>query len=655
MQKSNKYPKMFEPGYIGRMRVKNRVVMPPMHVAITGSDGSPDERYIKYYEERAKGGVGLIITEAASVVDDTSSTGPRSIYISKHSQIPDYERLTEAIHKYDAKVFAQLYHGGATCKPQFIQADQPVAPSDVPAGPGGLVPRALTTEEVKEMAQKFIDAAVIAQLSGYDGVVLHTAHGYLMAEFISPYYNKRTDEYGGSFENRMRFHKEIIEGIRKACGPAFPISVRMCGDEMTDIEGFMDLEYGIKVARYLQDECGIDVMDLSCGSAVNPNANCEPYSYKAGWKKHVGKAYKEALDIPVIQTNTIKAPETAEQFLEEGICDFVAVGRGHFADPEWVKKAYEGRADEIRKCIGCMYCRERVIWKGLSVDCTVNPRIGCEYIYDAEPPKTGDGRPVAVIGAGPAGLEAAKVLADRGFAVTVYEKDEKAGGRMNLADKPRFKENITDLTATMMRECELRGVTFKFGTAATAEMVKAELDPVGVFICTGADWLMPPIPGIEKARVCTPEDVLLGRVHAGKTAVVVGSGNTGLECVEKLQDDGAKVAMVDMLDEAGKGMYPIILNDLMSRITPHEPEVLLSHKLLEITDDGVVVEDVATGETKNVSGELICLSLGSRPNEELIESFRETFEKVLVIGSAVQDGRIHDATKQAYTKGYVFE
>ena len=169
MQKSNKYPKMFEPGYIGRMRVKNRVVMPPMHVAITGSDGSPDERYIKYYEERAKGGVGLIITEAASVVDDTSSTGPRSIYISKHSQIPDYERLTEAIHKYDAKVFAQLYHGGATCKPQFIQADQPVAPSDVPAGPGGLVPRALTTEEVKEMVQKFIDAAVIAQLSGYDG------------------------------------------------------------------------------------------------------------------------------------------------------------------------------------------------------------------------------------------------------------------------------------------------------------------------------------------------------------------------------------------------------------------------------------------------------------------------------------------------------
>ena len=429
----------------------------------------------------------------------------------------------------------------------------------------------------------------------------------------------------------------------------------MCGDEVTDIDGFMDVEAGIKVAKYLQDECGIDVMDLSAGSAVNPNANCEPYSYKAGWKTYIGKAYKEALDIPVIQTNTIKAPETAEQFLEEGICDYVSVGRGHFADPEWAKKAFEGRSDEIRKCIGCMYCRERVIWKGLAVDCTVNPRIGCEYEYDAVPPKNGEGKPVAVIGAGPAGLEAAKTLAERGFAVTVYEKDDKVGGRMNLADKPRFKENITDLTKTMELQCKNAGVTFKFGVDATADLVKKDIDPVGVFICTGADWLMPPIPGIDKALVCTPEDVLLERVKAGKTAVVVGSGNTGLECVEKLQDDGAKVAMVDMLDEAGKGIFPIILNDLMSRITPNEPEVLLSHRLLEITDDGVVVEDVATGEKKNVPGELVCLSLGSRPNADLIEDFRAKFEKVSVIGSAVQDGRIHDATKQAYTKAYVFE
>ena len=650
-----KYPKLFEPGYIGKCRIKNRVVMPPMHVSLTESDGTPGERMIRYYEERAKGGVGLIITEAASVVDDTSSTGPRSYYHSGLYQVSPMERLTEAVHKYGAKIFAQLYHGGATCKPAFIKADQPVAPSDVPAGPGGIVPRALSTEEVKELVQKFIDGAVLCKEAGYDGVVLHTAHGYIMAEFISEYYNKRTDEYGGSFENRMRFHREIIEGIRKACGPDYPISVRMCGDEMTDIDGFMDLEYGIKVAKYLQDECGIDVLDLSCGSAVNPNANCEPYSYKAGWKKHVGLAYKEVMDIPVIQTNTLKDPDTAEQFLEEGVSDFVAVGRGHFADPQWVKKAYEGRPEDIRKCIGCMYCRERVIWKGLSVDCTVNPRIGCEYIYDETAPKTGDGRKVAVIGAGPAGLQAAGTLAERGFDVTVYEKDEKAGGRMNLADKPRFKENITDLTRTMEKECLDRGVKFKYGVSADAEMIKKELDPVGVFICTGADWIMPPVPGIDTAHVCTPEDVLLEKVKAGKTAVVVGSGNTGLECVEKLQDDGAKVAMVDMLDEAGKGIYPIILNDLMSRITPNEPQVMLSHRLVEITDDGVVVEDVTTGEKKNVPGELVCLSVGSRPDNDLIEDFYKTFEKVEVIGSAVKDGRIHDATKQAYIKGYVFD
>ena len=649
------YPKLFEPGYIGRLRLRNRVVMPPMHVALTERHGAPGERLIKYYEERAKGGVGLIITEAGSVDAITSSTGPRSLFHTDLFQVPEFERLTEAVHKYGAMIFAQLYHGGATCKPAFIKADQPVAPSDVPAGPGGLVPRPLSTEEVKEMVGKFVKAAEMCQMAGYDGVVLHTAHGYLMAELISPYYNHRTDEYGGSFENRMRFHKEVIEGIRKVCGPAYPISVRMCGDEMTDIEGFMDIEYGIKVAKYLQDECGIDVMDLSCGSAVNPNANCEPYSYRAGWKKHVGKAYKEALDIPVIQTNTIKDPGTAEQFLEEGICDFVAVGRGHFADSHWVKKAKEGRPEDIRKCIGCMYCRERVIWKGLSVDCTVNPRIGCEYIYDMEPPKTGDGRPVAVIGAGPSGLEAAKDLADRGFKVTLFEKDDHVGGRMNLADKPRFKDIITGLTETMHKECVDRGVDIRFGVEATPEMVKEEIDPVGVFICTGADWIIPPVPGVDKPNVCTPEDIFLGKVKAPKTAVVVGSGNTGLECVEKLQDDGAKVTMIDMLDEAGKGMYPIILNDLMSRITPNEPEVLLSHRLVEITDDGVVVEDVATGEKKNVPGELVCLSVGSRPNGEFIDSFYKMFDKVEVIGSAVKDGRIHDGIKQAYTKAYVFE
>ena len=649
------YTKLFEETKIGRVTLKNRAALAPAHVSLAEANGYPGERMIKYYEERAKGGVGLIFTEASSVERDHSSTGENSFYISEDRAVSSLERLTEAIHKYDAKVIVQLYHGGATVNPKFIGGRQPWAPSDVPAAPGGVVPHALTIDEIHDVQKKFVEAAVRCVKAGYDGVELHGAHGYLLAEFWSPHYNKRTDEYGGSFENRMRFIDEIIAMLKKELAPGVIIGARMCGDEMSGwLEDMLELEDGIEVAKHLQEQ-GIDYISISNGSAVNPNANCEPYSYQPGWKKHVAKAYKAALDIPVIATNTIKSPDFAEQMLEEDVCDMVAMARSQYADPDFMTKAKEGRPEDIRQCIGCMYCRERVIWKSMPVECSVNPRIGCEYIYDKEAPKTGGGRPVAVIGGGCGGMEAAKILADRGFKVTLYEKDDKLGGRMNIADKPRFKEIITHLTETMEHEIRQRGVEIKLGVEATPEMVKEEIDPVGVFICTGADWIIPPVPGADKQIVCTPEDLLLGKVKAGKKAVVIGCGNTGVECVEKLQDDGSEVTMVDMLDEICVGVYPIITNDLMSRVNVHEPTVMLSHALKEITDDGVIVEEMATGEMKKVEADLVCLSVGSRPNGPMIDSFKEAFEKVVIIGSAVKDGRIHDAIKQAYIKGYVFE
>lgn len=649
------YKKLFESVKIGPMEVKNRAVLAPAHVSLCETNGYPGERMVKYYEERAKGGIGLIFTEASSVEREHSSTGQNSFYISEDAAISSLETLTEAIHKYDAKVIVQLYHGGATVGPKFIGGKQPWAPSDVPAAPGGVIPHALTIDEIHDIQQKFVEAAVRCVKAGYDGVELHGAHGYLFAEFWNPHYNKRTDEYGGSFENRMRFIDEIIAMLKKALAPNVVIGARMCGDEMSDwLDDMLDLEDGIRIAKHLEEQ-GIHYISISNGSAVNPNANCEPYSYQPGWKKHVAKAFKEAMNIPVIATNTIKSPDFAEELLEEGVCDLVALARSQYADPEFMKKAKEGRPEDIRQCIGCMYCRERVIWKSMPVECTVNPRIGREYEYDAVPPQTGNGRPVAVIGGGCGGMEAAKILADRGFKVTLYEKDDKLGGRMNLADKPRFKEIITHLTETMEHEIKQRGVEIKLGVEATPEMVKADIDPVGVFVCTGADWIIPPVPGADKANVCTPEDVLLRKVKADKKAVVVGSGNTGVECVEMLQDDGIEVTMVDMLDEVCKGVYPIITNDLMSRVNVHEPTILLGHALKEITDDGVIVEDMATGEKKTIEADLVCLSVGSRPNAPMIDSFKAAFDKVIVIGSAVKDGRIHDAIKQAYIKGYCFE
>ncbi len=649
------YTKLFERASIGRMKLKNRAVMAPEHVSLCEPDGYPGARMIRYYEERARGGVGLIFTEASSVEREHSSTGQNSFYISEDKAISPLTRLTEAIHKYDAKCIVQLYHGGATVNPKFIEGRQPWAPGDVPAAPGGVVPHALTTDEIHEVQKKFVEAAVRCLKAGYDGLELHGAHGYLIAEMWSPHYNNRTDEYGGSFENRMRFIDEIIAMIRKETGPGVVLGVRMCGDEMSGwLEDMLDLEDGLKIGKHLEEQ-GIDYISISNGSAVNGNANCDPYSYRPGWKKHVAKAFKEIMDIPVIATNTIKSPDFAEELLEEGVCDFVALGRSQFADPEFMLKAKEGRPEDIRQCIGCMYCRERVIWQSMPVECSVNPRLGCEIDYDRVPQKTGGGRPVAVIGGGCGGMEAAKILADRGYKVTLYEKNDEPGGRLHLADKPRFKEIITHLTETMVHEIKQRGVDIRLGVWATPEMVKEDIDPVGVFICTGSDWIIPPVPGADKPIVCTPEELLLGKTGPCKKAVVVGCGNTGIECVETLQNSGAEVTAIDMLDEICKGVYPVITNDLMSRVNEHEPVILLKHALKEITDSGIVCEDMESGEVKEIEADLVCLSVGSRPDAGLIESFEKAFDNVITIGSAVKDGRIHDAIKQAYIKGYAFE
>ena len=654
-----KYPKLFETGKIGKLTIRNRGVMAPMHTSLV-DDGTcaPGDRMVRYYAERARGGVGLIINEAVGIDDVYSNIGCHNFYMTKETQVSGAERLTEAVHRYDGKIFAQLHHGGATANPALLEHGI-VGPSAVPAGPGRPVPRELTTEEIHEIVGKFIDAAVRCRKAGYDGVELHGAHGYLLAEMFSPHYNHRTDEYGGTFENRMRMIREIIEGIRRSCGPAFPISVRISGDEMTpELENMMDLEYGLRIGKYLEG-LGIDCINISNGSAVNGNANCDPYSYQPGWKKHVAKAFHDTLSIPVIATNTVKDPAFAEQLLEEGVCDFVGLGRSLFADPDFMNKARDGRDDEIRRCIGCMYCRERVIWKDLPVQCAVNPRIGCEYIYD-RPLKNGGGRPVAVIGAGPAGMEAAKILADRGFAVTVYEKEDQMGGWMNLADKARFKEIITPFTRTMKRELELRNVTLKLGVQATPELVEQEVHPEAVFLAAGAVWTVPPIPGVEKPIVCTPEDILRKRVVPEESAVVIGTGITGLEVVEKLLDDGVSVTVADMLEEAGRGVYPVILNDLMGRIregglSGKKPSFLLGHRLLEVLDDGVRLEDMETGAETVVRADRVVLSLGSHPAEGLQAAYEKVFDRVIPVGSAEKDGRIGDATKAGFIKGWSYD
>ena len=480
---------------------------------------------------------------------------------------------------------------------------------------------------------------------------LHGAHGDLIAQFFSKYYNHRTDAYGGSLENRCRFIDEIIAAIRAKLG-RYPISVRICGDEMTPEPGFLTLEDGLEIGRHLEAQ-GIDCINISNGSSWNGNANCEPFSYTPGWKKHVAKAFKAALHIPVIATNTIKDPDFAESLLEEGVCDFVALGRSQFADPNFINKAKAGHPEQIRKCISCMYCRERLLGNAMPVECSMNPRLGREYRYRWQDlQKNGAGRPVVVVGGGPGGMECAILLAKRGFAVTLLEKSGALGGTLNIAKLPPFKANLQGITDVMALEMAEAGVTVKLNTEATPELV-ASMNPVGVFLAVGAPPVVPgTIPGIEKAVLA--EDVILGKAPCKGSVALIGSGLTGLECAEMILEQGHPLTMVEMNPAVGQGIYNVVFNDIYSRIQPHDPVVLTRHKLTAVTDDGVTAEDLSTGETKTIAADTVVLALGTHNQEAMAEQFEAAGLTTVLVGSAETPGRIAGATRDGFEKAWVF-
>lgn len=644
------YEKLFEPGQIGSIKLKNRGVMVPMATNLADRDGLVTPRQIRYYQERAKGGVSLIINEYTGVDDVDSIPSIYHLRASRDYHISSLEELTDAVHLYDCKVVAQLHHGGATSNPE-LTGRQNLAPSAVPIAPGQPVPREMTREDIRRVQEKFVAAAVRCYKAGYDGVELHGAHGYLIAQFFSKYYNRRTDAYGGSTENRCRFLAEIIAGIREKLGD-YPILVRMCGDEMTPIQGFLTLEDGLEIARYLE-RCGIDALDVSNGSARNGDANCEPYSYRPGWKKHVAKAYKQALHIPILATNTVKDPDFAEALLEEGVCDFVGLGRAQLADPDFMRKAAAGKPEEIRECIGCLYCRERVLGKGLPIRCSVNARTAREITF-SRLRRDGGGRTVAVVGGGPAGMEAARVLALRGFHVVLLEAQSRLGGTLNIADRAAFKEQLTRLVASMQAQLTHLDVEICLGTCATPEILRS-LHPVGVVAACGAEPMVPPLPGIDGGQVCTAEAVLAGKAQPQGQVVVIGSGLTGLETASELLQRGASVCLVEMADQLGPGIFGAVLQDKLRRITPYQPKIYTGHKLCGIAPGIVLLECQKDGSLLTVKAGNAVLALGVRPRQELVRALEREFSPFFCVGDARQGGNIAAAIRHGFEAGAVLE
>lgn len=649
------YKNLFERKYIGDMSIKNSVYMTAMTTGFAGKDGQPTEQLLRYYEERAKGGVGMIVTEIFKVNNDHGVSLGNQLYALDFNNIPALAQMTARVHKYGTRIVAQLNHGGANNDPA-LNGGRIVAPSAV-ASAAGIMPEPLTLDQIEELKQQFIMTAAMCKAADFDGVELHCAHGYLLCSFLSAGTNQRTDQYGGSLENRCRLPIEILQGIKAVCGPDFPVLVRFSVDEYDPSHAeSIKLDEGVEIAKMLE-AAGADALDVSCGNYFTPyGENMEPYSYAQGWRKGNTLAVKKAVNIPVLGMNTIKEPEFAEQLLEEGVCDMVGVGRGHIADPEWCKKAYEGRSDEIRKCLGCMYCFESLLSIGYA-RCSCNPRMGREASLTEPPVKDGKGRKIAVVGGGAAGLQVASLLASRDFDVTLFEASDKLGGALNLAGVTApYKDKILKLRDTLILEAEKSGVKFKMNTKGTVENV-AEITPEAVFLATGALPVKPALSGLDRENVVMAEDVIKGKAHPKGKVAVIGSGLTGLETAELISStgDAEKIWLVDMLPQLGAGIYPAVFVDVLRHISA-DTEQMPGHKLEGVYDDGVHLTKCDTGEEVVVQADSVVLSLGLKTDRKTVKAFEDAFNRVVVLGEANKaPGRIAVSISDAYINAYGFE
>lgn len=647
---------LFTPIKIGNLEIKNRIVNEPMGTAYSNIKGECTPQEIAYYVERAKGGIGLILTECMSVVPGgpTGMRGggnPRQPNIGTDAAIDELKKLADAVHAEGAPIMVEIYHSGNQGDPGSEPDGFTISPSGQESMLTHAPTREMTVDEIKWIIQCFVDATVRANKAGIDGVEIHCAHGYLLNTFLSPYSNHRTDEYGGSTENRCRIVKEIMEGIR-AVLPDYPVIVRYSADEYLRETPAGDvgitLEEGVAIAKELE-KYGIDALDVSAGTYETMNWAWEPVGFQQGWKIANAKAVKEAVNIPVIACSVLRDPAYCEMVLEQGYTDMVGSARQFLADPYWPIKAKEGRVNEIRRCISCLNCMESLM--GTGVTCSINPRSGHEAELE-KPKKDGDGRKVVVVGAGPAGMEAAHCLAERGFTPVILEAKATTGGQLNFADKAPMKDRIDNLMGFQRVFAEKHGIEIKLDTPATVEAIQAE-EPYAVIWAAGATPVKPgSIPGVDLDCVVTPPEVLSSDVQIfGKKVVVVGSGMTGIETAEYLAEKGNKVDVYEMLPDIGPGMHFQTLIDVLGRLMPTGAGLFPNHKLVEIREGEADFEQVETGEKVTAEFDYLVLSLGTR-GIPVPEDIAAAFPEIIAVGDAEKAGRIQHATYTGYMAAY---
>lgn len=681
------YDMLFSPMKIGNVEIKNRIVMAPMCMGFGQYNGCATETMMDYYEERAKGGVGLIFTEITRINDITGASSFGQLGMSHDYQIPALREMADRIHKHNCKIMVELHHPGRQNLGLMIGTvpicnigsklmgnlytkilTQAVIPQGKKLQDKHIVPRTvapskcerskmsdsvnreLSVNEIKRIICQFIEGAVRVKKAGCDGVELHAAHGYLIQQFLSPNTNKRTDQYGGSLENRMRFLLEIIDGIRSNCGKDFPIVVRLTVDEMYSEIGQngkgYNLEEGIKMAKILSDK-GIDAIDVSSAAYDTFNYWLEPTTFTPGWRKYLASEVKKVVDIPVIAANLIRSPKQAEMQLEEGTQDFISLGRPLIADPHWPNKVKSGNENLIKRCVCCLYCFESMMKGAYNYthgNCSVNPFVGRENVSLKQ---NGNGRKVLIIGAGCAGLTAAELLSKRGFDVTVLEKESKQGGQLNLASKPPHKEKINWVCEDLLSNAINSGAKVLFDIKADKNII-ASYSPEIVITATGGNAIHP--KSFNGDNVVTVTQVLNGDIDiSNKKVAVIGSGMTGLETSELLVSKGNKVTVVEMADKIAPGAWFQQLDDALPVLEKAGTEFLTSHKLLSVSSSGIELENLKENKAVAIKVDLVVLSLGVRSDNSLYNDIKNSDSyKVYNIGDSKKIGRIANATESAY-------
>jgi 2,4-dienoyl-CoA reductase-like NADH-dependent reductase (Old Yellow Enzyme family)/thioredoxin reductase len=641
------FEKLFEPGQIAKVRIKNRVVASPLANSFCTINGELTQRAIDHYVARAKGGAGLIRV-SVDLIDyprGSSIIGPR---LDAYNKTFLHYNMVQTMHAYGAKVSYQVAHTGRQIRmPRGVELVSCSSEPCVFVGEYPLPqPRPLDEDEIYLIVEEFAKRALYAKMANYDFVEIHGAHGYLVTSFMSPRWNTRTDKWGGTLENRMRFPVEIIRRMKEMAGEAFPIGIRISADEF--IEGGITTKESPIMAKMLE-EAGVAYIDASTSCYEEQHKSNDIARLPEGWKRSVWEPVKKAVNIPVFASGGNRSPEFAEKILREGVVDYVSLGRQLWADPEWPNKAKAGKTEDIRSCIACLTCFEFLTPRGASDSCcAINPALGREQEFGWLNP--GEGRPspakkkVTIIGAGPGGLKAARVAALRGHDVTLYEKDKELGGQLRLSivqesKKERYKP-LLDYFENQLKKLDVK---VKLGTKVTPDMIE-KTKPDVLIVATGATQIIPEIPGVKDKKVAMAWDIFEGKKRVENQRVVIaGGGLVGAEVAEFLADRGNAVTIVEMLPKIAMDMEILNRRGLIDALKDKKVAMLTEYRVVGVEANGLSVENLKTREKDLIEADCIVLAMGARPATELADALEDKVHELYTVGDCREPRKIATA------------